>query len=144
MGYPKKSFASKRNLRDLKDKIIHYEKECVLNFISNHDEGAPSLPLFNFEFLKNTYAGNVSFLETKTPGVYTLYSTDGEFLEKFTVPGDTIVESFYPNGDKITAQWKDATTIEIKTYLADDLETPALGVANNTFITVRTFNPAAL
>lgn len=120
------------------------EKECVLNFISNDDGIGSFLPVFNFQFLKNTYVGNISFLETETPGVYTLYSTDGEFLEKFTVPGDTIVESFYPNGDKITAQWKDVNTIEIKTYLADDLETPALGVANNTFIAVRTFNPAAL
>lgn len=60
-------------------------------------------------------------------GQYHLVSGDHEFVQNKTIP-EELEQLILPNGDKVTIEWVDDETIEIMTYLAADLATPADGV----------------
>lgn len=140
----KRVMVSRRNFENVKDKLNAEEKELVLNFIENSDAEIESPGVFDYKILKNTYGCSCAFKETKTPGVYNLIFSEPVLIDNFTVPGSVVVEGFFSNGNKITAQRTFDNIIEIKTYLAEDFETPALGVVDNTIISVKTYNSLAL
>lgn len=76
--------------------------------------------------LQDTTVEGVTYTRISA-GKYHLISGDHEFVQNKTIP-EELEELTLPNGNKVSIEWIDDETIEIMTYLAADLATPADGV----------------
>jgi len=88
--------------------------------------------------LNNTMEGEI-VISRESAGVYHITSVDSEFTQEKTSP-EVIESTIKENGDKITAEWKSVSVIEIKTYLSTDTSTLADGVLTKQLIYLEIYN----